>query len=434
MMKGDGEVFTRGLAVWAVMIMLIQGALAASTSAGADTTDVNADQGIFLISGGEYDQMNPHVYGDTVVWEDERNEASGQDIYSYDLSTEVETPYSTLPGYEGRPEVYDDTVVWEANDGTNESRIYVREGTGSAVDISAYPGMDEAYPHIDGDYVVWQCMDVNETSGAERFIAIHQLSTGETHTLIEAEENIELFGISDGLVAYAEPSPGSVSVPWLLRYVDIKTGDEVYEMDLSLMPVICFTDGLITNSDAGYDAHSVIQEIDPRTGYSREILELSIYVTSIDRYGDVLVLTDLTQDLMVYDISKNILATLSHTDYEWIGPSIHGDIIVWHDYDGWEMNIFGYDLSTDANSNDRPDYEEFGTHPEPVEGEDENKPDLDMMYIIACFGLLAVTSVILVIILFFFLLRRSSGRNAPPCSPSAGPRGEYKGPPPKGPL
>ena len=73
---------------------------------------------IFLVGGSNEfqittdvkDQRSPAIYGDIVVWVDERN--GNEDIYGYYLSTQEEFPITTEPHDQSSPAIYQDIVVW----------------------------------------------------------------------------------------------------------------------------------------------------------------------------------------------------------------------------------------------------------------------------------------------------------------------------------
>jgi beta propeller repeat protein len=61
------------------------------------------------------DQKNPDIYGNRVVWEDSRN--GGSDIYLYDISTKKETRV-TKSGHAHMPQIYKNSIIW------NDERNY----------------------------------------------------------------------------------------------------------------------------------------------------------------------------------------------------------------------------------------------------------------------------------------------------------------------
>jgi beta propeller repeat protein len=72
-------------------------------------------------------QQNPAIYGNTIVWRDERNygDRTNSDIYAYDLTTHQQI-HTTSKSIKERPAIYGDKVVWTdyGNDGY-QSNIYM---------------------------------------------------------------------------------------------------------------------------------------------------------------------------------------------------------------------------------------------------------------------------------------------------------------------
>jgi beta propeller repeat protein len=54
---------------------------------------------------------NPAIYGDRIVWEDDRN-GSGANIYMYNLSTSTETQITVNNSTRENPAMYGDRIVW----------------------------------------------------------------------------------------------------------------------------------------------------------------------------------------------------------------------------------------------------------------------------------------------------------------------------------
>ena len=76
-----------------------------------------------LSTRSESSQMFPAIYEDRIVWMDDRNGGSGNywnltgnwDIYMYDLSTHKETQITTDESMQMRPAIYGDNMVWLDN-------------------------------------------------------------------------------------------------------------------------------------------------------------------------------------------------------------------------------------------------------------------------------------------------------------------------------
>ena len=53
---------------------------------------------------------NPVIYGNKIVWQDERN--GNSDIYMYDISTGQETQITTDTSDQIAPDIYENKIVW----------------------------------------------------------------------------------------------------------------------------------------------------------------------------------------------------------------------------------------------------------------------------------------------------------------------------------
>jgi beta propeller repeat protein len=63
-------------------------------------------------------QMAPAIWGDTVVWMDGRNSSTKYDIYSRNLATGVETPIATSAPNKWLPSIYGNRICYEQQTGT----------------------------------------------------------------------------------------------------------------------------------------------------------------------------------------------------------------------------------------------------------------------------------------------------------------------------
>jgi TolB protein len=121
-------------------------------------------------------QSNPEIYGDKIVWVDNRD---GTDqIYIYDIETGSSSPVDPTDSYQSYPRIYEDKVVWVDNRcGTRQIYLYdLSSPDDSPIRISPTES-DQYLPAIFGDHIVWQ----DERDGI-RQIYIYSISTGNvTH-------------------------------------------------------------------------------------------------------------------------------------------------------------------------------------------------------------------------------------------------------------
>ena len=69
------------------------------------------------------DQDDPAIYGDIVVWQDERNDFG--DIWGYNLKTKEEFQITTDSNSQYYPAIYCDRVVWEDDRNDYQYDIYL---------------------------------------------------------------------------------------------------------------------------------------------------------------------------------------------------------------------------------------------------------------------------------------------------------------------
>ena len=94
-------------------VLLILVVLGFSTFSAVLGTKVLSEE---RITTDTSDQVHPAIYGDIVVWQDNRNQATtGLDIYGYNLKTKEELPICTFTANQDYPAIYGDIVVWQDN-------------------------------------------------------------------------------------------------------------------------------------------------------------------------------------------------------------------------------------------------------------------------------------------------------------------------------
>jgi beta propeller repeat protein len=111
------------------------------------------------ITTNSRDQGFPDIYGDVIVWQDNRNsptpldpDTETEDIYMYNIVTGIESAVSTAPDrLETQPAIYDDKIVW-----CKSWDIYMYDvSAGTETVITTDPGFD-SLPDIQGHKIVWE--------------------------------------------------------------------------------------------------------------------------------------------------------------------------------------------------------------------------------------------------------------------------------------
>ncbi len=110
----------------------------------------------FQITSNESGQGAPEIYGNIVVWTDDRN--GNLDIYGYNLSTKEEFQITTDPYDQESPAIYGDIVVWEDYRNVYADIYGYNLKTKEEFQITTDED-NQMGPAIYGDIVVWMGMD-----------------------------------------------------------------------------------------------------------------------------------------------------------------------------------------------------------------------------------------------------------------------------------
>lgn len=275
------------------------------------------------ITANESDQYNPAIYGDKIVWQDDRNDnGDGNcDIYMYDLSTGKETRITTHESVAAFPAIYGNNIVWQDDRNGNwrheKSDIYMYDlFTCQETQITA----DESYsvsPAIYGDRIVWTDYDS---------IHMYNLSTHKETQIIIGESMIYNPAIYGDSIVWGDLhilTDGNVSRN--INMSDLSTDNETLVRDIYLYDLSTHKKTQITaNGSAAFPAiyeDRIVYE-DWRNGNS---------------------------DIYMYNLSTSQETQITTNESDQNSPVISGDRIVWKDYRNGNCGIYMHDLS---NSNE----------------------------------------------------------------------------------
>ncbi len=233
------------------------------------------------------------IYGDRIVWADYRNEKS--DIYMYNISTNKETQI-TSRGKAGDPAIYGDRIIYtDVQDiRSRNADIYMYDLSTSKESQITTNKSWQGYPAIYGDKIVWQDYRNGNDTSSKTDIYMYNLSTS-------TETQITTSGSASNPKIYGDR----------IVYVN---GSQIYMYDLS------------TSKETKVTAYELIQ-------FSPAI------------YGDRIIWVDYRNrntDVYMYNLSTHTETQITSNNSEQSDPAIYGDKIVWMDSRNGYTDVLPY--------------------------------------------------------------------------------------------
>jgi TolB protein len=279
------------------------------------------------VTTDESNQTKPAVYGDRIIWQDERN--GNWDIYMFDLSIQKETQLTDGPSDQVNPAIYGDRVVWQdKRNGNWDIYMYdlsTRKEIQITTDIS-----DQREPVIYGDRIVWQ----DEREGRE--IYLYELSNSRRlFNLFWNNQNLDLFSM---FIGSDDSKVRKIIESFTFREISIAT----YESDKYEPPTIYGnkvvwadrSNANLNNSNldiSGIYMYDITTSKETRitTGFTSEgsclfpVISGNTIVWQDGRSGD--------SDIYMYDLSTSTETQITFNESNQTKPVIYGDRIVWQD-------------------------------------------------------------------------------------------------------
>lgn len=350
-MKAYKKLYSAALAATFLFLLLIFVSLAASAVSSPTITETQ-------ITTNPSNSEHPAIYGNTIVWQDDRN--GNWDIYIYDLLTRKET-HTTNTANQVSPDIYGNKVVWE--DERNGGHDVYLEDLSTQKQTRITTSGKACRPKIYGNRIVW--MDgrnggsLNENNWADGNWDIYMcdLSTS-TEYQITTNESIQ-----------QDPDIYGDRIVWWQD--NRNTNDEYYRCDIYMydlstkkethvsnygyqnyVPII-YGDRIVwtaedeaSNYNIGVFDLSTSSETEVPTGYYGESFTPTIYKDRIVwKDGRNFWPGDGNYDIYMYNLSTSTETQITTNESRPSSPAIYGDRIVWQDgRNGNENDIINSDI------------------------------------------------------------------------------------------
>jgi beta propeller repeat protein len=248
----------------------------------------------FQITTDENDQVSPAIYNDIVVWDDDRN--GNSDIYGFNLSTEEEFQITTDKNDQVSPVIYENIVVWDDYRNRNSDIYGYDLLTGQEFQITKDPSGQNT-PAIYNNIVVW-----NDYRNGNWDIYGFNLTTKDEFQITDNPHDQESPAIYNDIVAWEDNRNGNYDI----YMCNLATKEEVQ----------ITTNPSDQNRIAFYGDVAVCSEL------RNSSFQIYGYNLSTKRE---------------FQITKN-----NHSQYE---PVIYKNIVVWEDHRNHNWDIYGINVT-----------------------------------------------------------------------------------------
>jgi beta propeller repeat protein/parallel beta-helix repeat protein len=284
----------------------------------------------YQITNSKSQKYQPAIYGDKIVWVDDRN--GNKNIYMYDLSTFKETQITNIESDELSPDIYGDRIVWTDFRNGNEDIYMYNLSTKEETQITT--NGSALNPKIYEDKVVWEDSR-NGDNNSKSDIYMYNFSTFQ-------KTQITTCGTASG------PSIYDSRIVW----TDLRNGNEdIYMYNLSTKE-----ETQINTNESGQGCPVIygdkIAWVDSRNRYPNVYMynistsketQIAInesFSTDLGIYGDKIVwLENSPGSVYLYDLSTSKEVQIT-TNANEVSKKIYSNRIVWIDSRNRESDIY----------------------------------------------------------------------------------------------
>jgi beta propeller repeat protein len=299
-MKNRTKLYSIALASTALILLLILVSSTASASSAKYTPPTVTET---QITTNNSNKTSPLIYGDRIVWADDRN--GNWAIYMYDLSKAEETRITFNESDQLYPVIYCDRILWtdyRNGVGYNAADIYMYNISTSTETRITTDESDQGDPAIYSERVVW-----TDKRNGNWDIYMYDLSTHEEMQITTNESNQTRPAIFGGRIIWEDKRNENYDI----YMYNLSTSEETQ----------------ITTNKSNPSSPAI--------------------------YGDRIVWKECNGrwDIYMYDLSTSQEIRITTDESDPFFPAIYGDRIMWQDWRNGNPDIYMYDLS---NSRETP--------------------------------------------------------------------------------
>lgn len=293
------------------------------------------------------DQYSPAIYGDKIVWQDNRNGWGIWDIYMYDL-TKSEEIRITSTGHEFNPSIYGDKIVWNSNRNGNWD-IYMYDLTKSEEVQITSNGINQNGPVIYGDKILW-----NENTNAGLEVFMYDLTKSEETQNVTNSNEDQVIAIYGDKIVLSELHNGR----WGLAMYDLSNSKKTLFTSTGSGEATIYG-----NNIAYHDASGGVDSLNVYNLSTSKTIQITngnpgfngTYSPSI--YGDKVVWSEarndsnnpFNTDVFMYDLDTSKETRITSNSAIQSNPRIYGDRIVWYDSRNGASNMDIYLATLDSS-------------------------------------------------------------------------------------
>jgi len=300
------------------------------------------------ITTERHTQQNPAIYGDIVIWEDNRN--GNYDIYGYNLTTQNEFQITEDSEDQKNPAIYSNIIIWEDYRHGKPALYGYNLETGE--EFQVVPPGRNAHPAIYKDIVVWE----DDSIGSPGICGLN-LATGGTFQVSETPDEQRWPAVYENYVVWEDER----------NHHDIIYGynlETKEEFQVSRIQQLSFSGTSHHNPAIHNNIVVWTDNYDILYGYNlKTTKEFKIAATSMDEctdstkgrdhnpaiYNNIVVWTDCRNgnpDIYGFNLTTDQEFQITTNKYCQNDPVIYNNYVVWQDNQNGNWDIYGADISS----------------------------------------------------------------------------------------